>query len=164
MELGALTFLSPSGGLVALAVVVPIAALLVAERRVSRARAVLRLAAPGGEGWRAMVVALAAIPLLLGLAASQPAVRTHHGTRLCTDGRFPTADGRASFTVVAPPDAPPDDGRLRLATRRGKQFNTMVMGERDPLTGATRDAVFVAEEMQTLLDTARRVAGHQPRQ
>ena len=68
------------------------------------------------------------------------------GPRLCSDGRFPTADGRASFTVVAPPPAAPDDGRLRLATRRGKQFNTMVMGERDPLTGATRDAVFVAAD------------------
>ena len=68
------------------------------------------------------------------------------GRHLCADGRFPTADGRASFTVVEPPAAGPGDGRLRLATRRGKQFNTMVMGERDPLTGATRDAVFVAAD------------------
>jgi predicted molibdopterin-dependent oxidoreductase YjgC len=68
------------------------------------------------------------------------------GRHLCADGRFPTVDGRASFTVVKPPAAGPGDGRLRLATRRGKQFNTMVMGERDPLTGATRDAVFVAAE------------------
>ena len=68
------------------------------------------------------------------------------GRHLCADGRFPTADGRASFTVVEPPATAPGDGRLRLATRRGKQFNTMVMGERDPLTGATRDAVFVAAD------------------
>ena len=68
------------------------------------------------------------------------------GPRLCGDGRFPTADGRASFTVVSPPAPAPEDGRLRLATRRGKQFNTMVMAERDPLTGATRDAVFVAPD------------------
>ena len=66
------------------------------------------------------------------------------GTRLCADGQFPTADGRARFTPVAPAPAGPDDGRLRLATRRGKQFNTMVMAERDPLTGAGRDAVFLA--------------------
>ncbi len=31
-----------------------------------------------------------------------------------------------------------------LSTRRGKQFNTMVHAERDPLTGAPRDALFMA--------------------
>jgi predicted molibdopterin-dependent oxidoreductase YjgC len=66
------------------------------------------------------------------------------GARLCEDGLFPTPDGRARFTPVVPASASPDDGRLRLATRRGKQFNTMVMAERDPLTGARRDAVFLA--------------------
>jgi molybdopterin-dependent oxidoreductase alpha subunit len=66
------------------------------------------------------------------------------GARLCEDGRFPTPDGRARFTPLVPASASPDDGRLRLATRRGKQFNTMVMAERDPLTGARRDAVFLA--------------------
>ncbi len=66
------------------------------------------------------------------------------GPHLCPDGRFPTVDGRASFTAVAPQPAPSADGRLRLSTRRGKQFNTMVLAERDPLTGAARDAVFLA--------------------
>jgi molybdopterin-dependent oxidoreductase alpha subunit len=66
------------------------------------------------------------------------------GRHLCADGRFPTRDGRASFTVVVPPAPAAADGRLRLSTRRGKQFNTMVMADRDPLTGAPRDAVFVA--------------------
>lgn len=87
MELGALTFLSPAGGLVALGIVVPLAALLLAERRVARARAMLRLAAPSLQGWRTIVAALAAVPLLLGVAASQPAVRTQHGTRLRTDAQ-----------------------------------------------------------------------------
>jgi anaerobic selenocysteine-containing dehydrogenase len=31
-----------------------------------------------------------------------------------------------------------------LSTRRGKQFNTMVHQARDPLTGALRDALFMA--------------------
>lgn len=84
---GALTFLSPAGGLVALGIVVPIAALLLAERRVARARELLRLAAPGVQDWRTIVAALAAVPLLLGVAASQPAVRTPHGTRLRTDAQ-----------------------------------------------------------------------------
>ncbi|HUV11529.1 MAG TPA: molybdopterin-dependent oxidoreductase, partial [Acidimicrobiia bacterium] len=68
------------------------------------------------------------------------------GTRLCEGGKFPTPDGRARFTVVAPPtDEIPDDGRFRLSTRRGRQFNTMVFAERDPITGAERDAVFLAD-------------------
>ena len=32
-----------------------------------------------------------------------------------------------------------------LATRRGKQFNSMVQQDRDPLTGAERDHIFMAE-------------------
>src|SRR5207237_88380 len=38
------------------------------------------------------------------------------------------------------------DGAFLLSTRRGKQFNTMVHAERDPLTGATRDALFMHED------------------
>jgi predicted molibdopterin-dependent oxidoreductase YjgC len=69
------------------------------------------------------------------------------GERLCEslDGpQFATADGRARFTVVRPPPAATGNG-LRLSTRRGKQFNTMVHAEVDPLTGATRDSVFVSD-------------------
>jgi anaerobic selenocysteine-containing dehydrogenase len=66
------------------------------------------------------------------------------GAHLCAERRFPTADGKAHFCAVAPPAPPPDDGRFTLATRRGKQFNSMVQAERDPLTGADRDHVFVA--------------------
>ena len=67
------------------------------------------------------------------------------GPRLCVGGDFPTDDGRGRFTAVAPRPAVPPDGPLRLSTRRGKQFNTMVLATRDPLTGAGRDAVFLAE-------------------
>lgn len=70
------------------------------------------------------------------------------GPHLCADRRFPTADGKAHFVPVAPPrHAVPCDGdttRLLLATRRGKQFNSMVQAEVDPLTGASRDHVFVS--------------------
>jgi predicted molibdopterin-dependent oxidoreductase YjgC len=69
------------------------------------------------------------------------------GERLCEgpDGpQFATADGKARFTPVRPPVREPTDG-LRLSTRRGKQFNTMVHNEIDPLTGAARDSVFVSD-------------------
>jgi predicted molibdopterin-dependent oxidoreductase YjgC len=65
------------------------------------------------------------------------------GRHLCADGRFPTPDGRARFTVLES-DAPRlPDGHFVVATRRGKQFNSMVLAETDPLTGASRDAVYI---------------------
>ena len=57
---------------------------------------------------------------------------------LCEGGVFPTDDGKARFNAVVPLDRQVPDGRFRLSTRRGKQFNTMVYRDVDPLTGATR--------------------------
>jgi molybdopterin-dependent oxidoreductase alpha subunit len=67
------------------------------------------------------------------------------GRHLCRGGAFPTASGRGRFTALTPtrPDLP--DGAFVLTTRRGKQFNSMVHGTVDPLTGAGRDAVFIDE-------------------
>lgn len=67
------------------------------------------------------------------------------GPRLCEGSVFPTADGKARFSAlrIGPTSGP--DGRLRLSTRRGKQFNSMVQERRDGLTGAARDAVLICE-------------------
>ncbi|HEV8229752.1 MAG TPA: FdhF/YdeP family oxidoreductase [Candidatus Limnocylindria bacterium] len=68
------------------------------------------------------------------------------GDRLCDGWSFPTPDGRARFVPVAPRETRIDDGRFLLSTRRGKQFNSMVFKERDPLTGAPRDAIFMSAD------------------
>jgi molybdopterin-dependent oxidoreductase alpha subunit len=68
------------------------------------------------------------------------------GPRLCDGWQFPTPDGRAHFAVVTHQEAELPAGRYLLSTRRGKQFNSMVMAKRDPLTGAKRDALFMAAE------------------
>jgi predicted molibdopterin-dependent oxidoreductase YjgC len=68
------------------------------------------------------------------------------GPRLCEHGRFPTADGRAHFRAPAIPDTDREPGTFHVSTRRGKQFNTMVYAETDPLTGAVRDAVLMSAE------------------
>jgi molybdopterin-dependent oxidoreductase alpha subunit len=68
------------------------------------------------------------------------------GERLCDGWRFPTTDGRAHFVAVAPQEAALAPGRFRLSTRRGKQFNSMVWRDTDPITGAGRDALFVSED------------------
>jgi anaerobic selenocysteine-containing dehydrogenase len=66
------------------------------------------------------------------------------GRRLCEGWQFPTADGRARFLPLRVPPLVPADGRLRLSTRRGKQFNSMVQESGDALTGARREAVLVS--------------------
>ena len=76
------------------------------------------------------------------LSATGDAVQ-YGGRHLCADGRFPTPDERGVFSVVdvAPPTLA--DGEFFCSTRRGKQFNSMVFSSTDPLTGATRDAVYI---------------------
>jgi molybdopterin-dependent oxidoreductase alpha subunit len=68
------------------------------------------------------------------------------GPRLCSDGDFGHPDGKARFHEVRPPELDVPEGRFHLSTRRGKQFNSMIQKERDPLTGGMRDHVFMAGE------------------
>jgi molybdopterin-dependent oxidoreductase alpha subunit len=88
------------------------------------------------------------------------------GPRLCEGGRFDTADGKAHFRVVPLPAAPvvaaSAGGAPAVAartfvvsTRRGKQFNTLIYDDLDPLTGAPRDAVFMNPEDAAALHLAR---------
>jgi predicted molibdopterin-dependent oxidoreductase YjgC len=65
------------------------------------------------------------------------------GRHLCAGGVFPTPSGRGRFTPLVPARKALPDGSFVVTTRRGKQFNTMVHGRIDPLTGAGRDAVFI---------------------
>ena len=65
------------------------------------------------------------------------------GRHLCAGGNFPTESGRGAFTVVDVRPQRLPEGSFFLSTRRGKQFNSMVFAEQDPLTGAARDAVYI---------------------
>ena len=79
------------------------------------------------------------------LSATGDAVQ-YGGRHLCAGGECPTEDGRARFRVVAAPSRERDEGHLHMGTRRGKQFNTLIYGEIDPLNGAPRDAVLINPE------------------
>lgn len=72
------------------------------------------------------------------------------GPQLCSDRQFGTEDGKAHFQPVAPQNLEATQHRPRdrfiLATRRGKQFNSMIQAQRDPLTGAEREHIFVSPE------------------
>jgi predicted molibdopterin-dependent oxidoreductase YjgC len=68
------------------------------------------------------------------------------GPHLCPGGRCETPDGRAHFRAVTPPEMELGPGQFRVATRRGKQFNSMVHAKTDPLTGASRDHVLMSPD------------------
>jgi len=79
------------------------------------------------------------------------------GERLCDGGKFATPDGKAHFKVVTLPIAEcgTRNGEFTVSTRRGKQFNTLIYDEIDPLTGAPREAVFINPEDAAELHLAR---------
>ncbi|MGH7492663.1 MAG: FdhF/YdeP family oxidoreductase [bacterium] len=69
------------------------------------------------------------------------------GPRLCEGAAFGTPDKRARFAVLQSDlSTPTPNGKFRLTTRRGKQFNSMVLDEIDPLNGARRDEVLIHTE------------------
>jgi predicted molibdopterin-dependent oxidoreductase YjgC len=68
------------------------------------------------------------------------------GRHLCSGWKFPTPDGKAHFSVVEPPRIEVPEGSFLLATRRGRQFNSMVFAGSDPFTGAVREAVLMSGE------------------
>ena len=67
------------------------------------------------------------------------------GPRLLVD-RFLTADGKGHFSAIDLPEQKLPAGSFLLATRRGKQFNSLIHGEIDPLTGAHRDSIFMSRK------------------
>jgi molybdopterin-dependent oxidoreductase alpha subunit len=66
------------------------------------------------------------------------------GPRLCEGGAFPTPDGKGRFTPLDLPAEALPPGQFKLSTRRGKQFNSIVQGQQDALTGARREIVLMA--------------------
>jgi molybdopterin-dependent oxidoreductase alpha subunit len=102
------------------------------------------IATPSGQAIREEIARV--VPLYAGIETLRDTGDQVQwgGPRLCDGWVFDTEDGRARFAVVQPPERRIPEGRMLLSTRRGRQFNSMVFRERDPLTGAARDALFLA--------------------
>ena len=67
------------------------------------------------------------------------------GSYLFKEGFTAMRHNRADFTVLDPPDRRASQGKFYLATRRGKQFNSMTFGATDRLTGArSREIIFIS--------------------
>ncbi|MBD2512701.1 FdhF/YdeP family oxidoreductase [Nostoc muscorum FACHB-395] len=74
------------------------------------------------------------------------------GSHLCFGWNFPTPDGKAHFGVLLPRQRELPEGYFLVATRRGKQFNSMVQERKDAITGAVREAVLINAADAALLD------------
>ncbi len=60
------------------------------------------------------------------------------GAWLCEDGVCPTPTGKGQLIPVALPELRKPEGEFYVTTRRGKQFNSMIYGEKDPFNDADR--------------------------
>jgi molybdopterin-dependent oxidoreductase alpha subunit len=67
------------------------------------------------------------------------------GERLLVD-RFLTPDGKGHFSAITLPEEHVPPGHFLLATRRGRQFNSIIHGGKDLLNGAMRDDILMAQE------------------
>src|SRR5207249_3799169 len=89
------------------------------------------------------------VPLYRGIAALRREGDSLQwgGERLFEKGFEKMPGRRARFWVQDLPVEEVPEGAFLLTTRRGKQFNSMVHGARDSLTGMrSRDVVFVSGE------------------
>jgi molybdopterin-dependent oxidoreductase alpha subunit len=86
------------------------------------------------------------VPSYAGIESlSEPGDNVQYGGRhLAPGGAFPTPSGRGRFSAVRPPADRLPAGMFEVSTRRGKQFNSMVYADKDPLNGAERDHVLVS--------------------
>lgn len=68
------------------------------------------------------------------------------GAWLCEDGICPTPDGKGTLITVEIPELRKPEGHFYVTTRRGKQFNSMIYGEKDPFTDADRHDILIHEQ------------------
>ncbi|USG64583.1 FdhF/YdeP family oxidoreductase [Brevibacillus ruminantium] len=65
------------------------------------------------------------------------------GAWLCEGGICPTPDERARLLPIELPELQRPTGQFYVTTRRGKQFNSMIYGEKDPFNAADRYDVLI---------------------
>ena len=114
-----LTLLTPLGALFALTALVPVAVAVVRLRRMGRVREALSLPAPPVAGIVVTLVSLAAVPLVLGIAATQPVIETTRTLPERTDAQvFVVVDISRSMLASAGPRAPSRFERARRVAER----------------------------------------------
>jgi hypothetical protein len=143
-----MTFVSPLGALVALAVLAPLAAFLIADRNRERVLSVLRLPESAPASRWAIVIALAAIAALLGAAAAQPTLVNRSAREVRSDaGVFIVVDTSRSMLASSGPGQP---SRFEQARRFAVRFRNKLPDIRVGL------ATFTDRVLPTIFPTADR--------
>jgi hypothetical protein len=122
--LASLVLLTPLGALAMLAGAVPLAGLALAARREHQARELLGLPAPAPISNLRRAAALVAVPVVLGIAATQPALRSTTRAHVRTDAQ--------AFFVI-------DISRSMLASHSPGSPTRLARAKKDAL--ALRDAI-----------------------
>lgn len=118
------TLLTPLGALLALAVVLPLAALVLVRRRGAEVRAAIGLPAPGALVRRLPFAALLGAAALLGLAAAQPRVEWTSSRKVRSDAEaFVVLDSSRSMLARSSPSSPI---RYTRANRAALRFRAAV--------------------------------------
>lgn len=114
-----LRFLTPFGAVFALAALLPLAVLVLRERRARGVRRALRLAQPPLRSQLPLALALAAVAGLVALAAAQPIVETTRTVRERTDAEaFVVLDVSRSMLAATKAGAPTRLERAQAAAER----------------------------------------------
>jgi von Willebrand factor type A domain len=123
-------FLTPWGALFALAALVPLAVFLLRQRRARRIRAALSLDEPSLASRLPLALALAAVPGLIGLAATQPVIEESRARPERVDAEaFVLIDITRSMLASADPRSPIRLDRARqLAIRLHDELPEVPMG------------------------------------
>lgn len=100
-------FITPLAALFAASALVPLTAYALRARQLQRLREILGLAETGLRAELPLFLALAAVPVLLGVAAAQPVVETTRTVRERTDAQaFVVVDVSRSMLAAVRPEAP----------------------------------------------------------
>ena len=145
-----MTFVSPLGALLALAVVAPLAAFLIAERNRDRVVGILGLPARHAASRWAIVTALASIAALLAAAAAQPTLVNRSAREVRSDAAaFFVVDTSRSMLASS---GPGDPTRFERAKKFALQLRNQLPDIRIGL------ATFTDRVLPTIFPTADREA------
>jgi len=124
LALFGVSFLTPFAAFFALAAAIPLAAVLVVERRSRHVRAILGVGGPGRRAVVPVVVALVLLPVLVGVAAAQPVVVRRQLVQEREDAQaFFVFDTSRSMLASAGPGLP---NRLARAKRIARQLHAVL--------------------------------------
>ena len=145
-----MTFVSPFGALIALAVVAPLVAFLISERNRERVIGILGIPGTGAASRWAVVTTLVAIAALLGAAAAQPTLVNRSAREVRSDAAaFVVIDTSRSMLASSGPGGPT---RFERAKKFAFQFRNQLSDIRVGL------ATFTDRILPTIFPTADREA------